>query len=170
MKIKINPFNPDSIDAAIAQLDGYQQDLDHKCQMLVELLTSLGVTFAQEKVPVRTGTAMGSIFAYFDEDNHRGLIVAGGYCKFIEFGTGVMGLASPHPSQEYIAILNWAYNTGSTIFTTRDGRTGWYYPKDDGTWGFTQGLPSRPFMFETAQMLKEQTEELAKEVFANGGR
>lgn len=166
MKIKVNPLDPDSIDEAIAEIERYETFVAEKAQELVRLLKELGVEKAKELVPVDTGVAQASIIGYMDEN--KGIIQAGGYCKYIEFGTGVRGLGSQHPSPEYLAIMQWAYNSGATIFTTKDGREGWYYPADDGSWRFTEGMPSRPFMFETAQYLKSEAARLAKEAFING--
>ena len=130
-KITINPFDPDSIDEAIKKLEKRKERI-HKCaEKLIQRLTDLGVEKAQELVPVDTGTARASIIGYLDEAEGVGIISAGGYCKYIEFGTGVKGRDSSHPSEEYKAIMNWAYNSGATIFTTKDGREGWYYPADD---------------------------------------
>lgn len=166
MKIKVNPLDPDSIDKAIAEVEKYEKFIAEKAQELVRLLKELGVEKAKELVPIDTGVAQQSIIGYMDEN--KGIIQAGGYCKYIEFGTGVRGLGSQHPSPEYLAIMQWAYNSGATIFTTKDGREGWYYPADDGSWRFTEGMPSRPFMFETAQYLKREASRLAKEALANG--
>lgn len=167
-KITINPFDPDSIDEAIKKLEKRKERI-HKCaEKLIQRLTDLGVEKAQELVPVDTGTARSSIIGYLDEAEGVGIISAGGYCKYIEFGTGVKGKDSSHPSEEYKAIMNWAYNSGATIFTTKDGREGWYYPADDGTWRFTEGMPSRPFMYETAQYLRKEAQKIASEVFKDG--
>lgn len=166
MKIKVNPLDPDSIDEAIAEIERYETFVAEKAQEFVRLLKELGVEKAKELVPVDTGVAQASIIGYMDEN--KGIIQAGGYCKYIEFGTGVRGLGSQHPSPEYLAIMQWAYNSGATIFTTKDGREGWYYPADDGSWRFTEGMPSRPFMFETAKYLKSEAARLAKEAFING--
>mgnify|MGYP003242076226 CR=1 FL=1 len=142
-KITINPFDPDSIDEAIKKLEKRKERI-HKCaEKLIQRLTDLGVEKAQELVPVDTGTARSSII-------------------------GVKGRDNSHPSEEYKAIMNWAYNSGATIFTTKDGREGWYYPADDGTWRFTEGMPSRPFMYETAQYLRKEAQKIASEVFKDG--
>lgn len=167
-KIKIHCLDPDSIDAAIEELEKYKKDISLKVEQLVKLLTELGVEKAQELVPVDTGVAQASIVGYMNEDSGIGVIKAGGYCKYIEFGTGVKGQNAQHPSPEYMAIMQWAYNSGATIFTTKDGREGWYYPTDDGEWRFTQGMPSRPFMYETAQYLRKEAHRLAKEILADG--
>ena len=109
-KITINPFDPDSIDEAIKKLEKRKERI-HKCaEKLIQRLTDLGVEKAQELVPVDTGTARSSIIGYLDEAEGVGIISAGGYCKYIEFGTGVKGRDNSHPSEEYKAIMNWAYN------------------------------------------------------------
>lgn len=165
--ISFNPLDPDSIDNAIKEIENYIEFVEEKARELVIELTAMGKMRAVETIPVRTGTAMSSIDAYLDEDGNKGIIRAGGYCAFIEFGTGVRGLGSPHPSAEYIAVMNWAYNIGATIFTTRNGKTGWYYPVNDERteWRFTEGMPSRPFMYQTAQYLKKEAEAIARELF-----
>lgn len=166
--IRINPFDPDSIDAAIKELEKRKREI-HKCaEELTRLLTNLGVEKARDLVPVDTGVAQSSIIGYIDDAEGIGIIRAGGYCKYIEFGTGVRGRESPHPSAEYKAIMQWAYNSGATIFTTKNGKEGWYYPVGDGTWRFTEGMPSRPFLYETAQYLRKEAKRLAKEVFKDG--
>lgn len=167
-KIVINPLDPDSIAKAIKELEKRKEHI-HKCaEDLVRLLTNLGIEKARDLVPVDTGVAQASIIGYLDETEGIGIIRAGGYCKYIEFGTGVRGKSSPHPSEEYKALMQWAYNSGATIFTTKDGREGWFYPADDGSWRFTEGMPSRPFMYETAQYLKREAQRLAKEAFSGG--
>lgn len=166
MKIKVNPFSVESIDRAIAELDEYIESLDAKTNELARRLTEMGVVKAKELVPVDTGEAQNSIFGYIENDG-KGIIVADGHCIFIEFGTGVVGGSNSHPSQEWLSFMRWAYGSGGTIFTTKDGRTGWYYPLDDGTYRFTEGMPSRPFMFETVQYLKQELNHVAKEVFTS---
>ena len=167
-KIKISCLDPDSIQDAIDRLEAKKKEIDKKAESLVRLLTQLGLEKARDIVPIDTGVAQASIIGYIDEADGVGIIRAGGYCKYIEFGTGVKGANSKHPSSEYMEIMGWAYNVGATIFTTKDGRDGWFYPTDDGTWKFTQGMPSRPFMYETAQYLKKEAKRLAKEAFKGG--
>lgn len=166
--IRINPFDPDSIDAAIKELEKRKRAIHKQAEELTQLLTNLGVEKARDLVPVDTGVAQSSIIGYIDDAEGIGIIRAGGYCKYIEFGTGVRGRESPHPSAEYKAIMQWAYNSGATIFTTKNGKEGWYYPVGDGTWRFTEGMPSRPFLYETAQYLRKEAKRLAREVFKDG--
>ena len=65
-----------------------------------------------------------------------------------------------------MSLASWGYATGSKIFTTKDGRVGWIYPTDDGGFRFTEGMESRPFMYETALELQSKFEQIAKVVFS----
>jgi hypothetical protein len=167
MVIKVNPLDPNSIDEARKKLKQYKKELASKTQRLVEILVNDGLLTAREFCPVATGTAQSSIIGYYDPAEKSGIIMAGGYCAFIEFGTGVGNLK--HPSPEYIAAMGWAYGVGTHIFTTHDGRIGWYFPLENGEWRFTEGMPSRPFMYETMQILKQEYDRVAQEVFGGKG-
>lgn len=178
MKITINPLSTSSIDEAIRRLEGYEKSLEQKTQEFISRMVGEGKMKAIELVPVNTGVAMNSIAGYIE--NGRGIIWAGGYCAYIEFGTGLRGgnlnggtmgsasIADRHPDLEWIRMMNWVYGSGGKIFTTKDGRVGWYYPVGDGTFRFTEGMPSRPFMYETMKYLKSEASRLMKEIFANG--
>lgn len=161
MKIKVNPLSLSSIEDAKKKVEDYQKQLESKTEEIIKRLTEEGLLRAIDTVPIYLGGAVNSITGYVE--GNKGIIRAGGYCAFIEFGTGIRGENSPHPSAEYIAAMQWAYNVGTTIFTTKDGRTGWFFPADDGTWKFTEGMPSRPFMWQTAQYLKAEYKRIVKE-------
>ena len=56
------------------------------------------------------------------------------------------------------------------------GEAGWWYPTDDDnlirytapdgkTYGWTKGMASRPFMYETAKELEVLCQQIAKKVF-----
>jgi len=77
--------------------------------------------------------------------------VGADYAFFVEYGTGVVGQSSPHPSY----VGKWEYDTNG------HGIDGWYYPTTESDpnpykhyyngvlYGFTRGMPSRPFMYNT---------------------
>jgi hypothetical protein len=92
--------------------------------------------------------------------------VTSDHVAFVEFGTGVVGQNSPHKNGEYLSKAAWNYASGTKIFTTKDGRVGWIYPTDDGGFRFTEGVKSRPFMYETALELQREFPRIAKEVFS----
>lgn len=79
---------------------------------------------------------------------------------FVEFGTGFKGSLDPHPNPPD----NWKYMSGRV--SGRMGERGWYYPTNTNDpnpfkheyngliYGWTRGLPSRPFLYKTMVYIK----------------
>jgi hypothetical protein len=169
--IKVNVFDPKSVENAIKQLNAYRKEVETKTSELAQQLTFLGADIARIKIvelgAYHSGELLSGVGGYFSPMLNAGFItVTSDHVAFVEFGTGVKGQTSPHINGEYLSIASWGYVTGSKIFTTQDGRVGWIYPTDDGGFKFTEGMPSRPFMYETALELERQCMRVAKEVFA----
>lgn len=168
--LTINPFDEDSIDKALDDLKNWRQDFDKKCDLFVQKLAEKGVEIAQAKVLEYNAVFNGELFdSLHVEKRKRGvyaIVSDSDHTAFVEFGTGQVGQSQPYP-YPYPDGVSWEYNMGATIFEIHDGQYGWYYPLDDGTWRFTQGMPARPFMFETANELQVAStiESVAKEVF-----
>ncbi len=59
---------------------------------------------------------------------------------FNEMGTGIVGSNNTHPSPEG-PFKTWKYDINE------HGEKGWKYPKEDGTYGWTKGLPSRHMFY-----------------------
>ena len=156
---------------AIRRLNEYKQEVETKTTRLAERLTELGAEVVKIKIvemgAYYSGELLSGVEGYFSPILNAGFVrVTSDHVAFVEFGTGVVGQASPHTNGEYLSLASWGYATGSKIFTTKDGRVGWVYPTDDGGFRFTEGMPSRPFMYETALELERRYEQIAKEVFA----
>lgn len=60
---------------------------------------------------------------------------------FNEMGTGIVGSNNPHPSPDG-PFKSWKYDVNE------HGEKGWKYPKADGTYGWTKGLPSRHMFYD----------------------
>ena len=174
-KITINALSKSSIENAIKQLRAYQNDLTYKCQLLAEKLAENGVEIARVQIAdldaIFTSELLSSIHAEYKGSTKGGSIwsvVAGTYhAMFVEFGTGIVGKQSPYPG-ELPDGVSWEYASGKTIRQLADGRYGWFYKDDDGQWWFTDGMPSRPFMYYTSIQLRDIVVKTAKEVFENG--
>lgn len=69
-----------------------------------------------------------------------------GYAVYVEFGTGVVGKDKQHPD---LSIVGWHYDVNG------HGELGWFYPGKDGKFHWTKGMPSRPFMYNTALQLRQ---------------
>ena len=114
-----------------------------------------------------SGELLSGVGGYYSPSLNAGFVkVTSDHVAFVEFGTGVKGQNNPHKNGEYLAKAAWNYASGPKIFTTKDGRVGWIYPTDDGGFRFTEGMESRPFMYETALEIQRDFPRIAKEVFS----
>ena len=153
-------LNPKDIGRVIKDIEKYKRELTEKVNLLIGELTDHGVEIA--KVQVRqlrawyTGELESSISGYFSPSTGVGIIKAGApYAVYVEFGTGIVGSGSPHP-----APAGWQYDVNA------HGESGWWYYNDrDGKMHWTKGMPSRPFMYNTAKQLENECKIIAREVF-----
>ena len=182
-KIIIN-LSQKSIQDAISQIKSYQNDLTYKCQLLAEKLSERGVEIARLQLSdldaVFTTELISSIHAEYKGNVKGGgiwAVVAGtDHAMFVEFGTGIVGKRSPYPGKLPDGVT-WDYASGKTIRQAmqdisingdtfvKAGEYYWTYIGDDGKLHITKGMPSRPFMYYTAQELEKIVTETAKEVF-----
>lgn len=171
-KIVVNVFSQKSIEDAIKGLQSYQDYLTYKCQLLAEKLAQRGVEIARVQVAeldaIFKRDLIESIHSEYETSVRGGgiwAVVAGtDHAMFVEFGTGVIGKAQPYKGTLPEGVT-WEYASGKTIRQLADGRYGWFYKGKDGNWYFTEGMPSRPFMYNTANELRSIIVSTAKEVF-----
>lgn len=150
------------VQEAIKQVEAYKQDLNRKCQLLVQALTEQGIEIA--KVNVRTlgafytGELESSINGYYSPSLGTGIIYAGAwYAIYVEFGTGIRGSEASHPLS---GKTGWYYDVNN------HGESGWvYYNENDNSYHWTDGMPSRPFMYDTVRELDLICGQIAKAVF-----
>lgn len=164
-------LDPKSVANAIKELQAYKKEVEQKARLLVQRLTDYGADIARIKIvdmgAVYSGELLSGVDGYFSPLLNAGFVkVTSDHVAFVEFGTGVVGQQSPHTNGEYLSKAAWGYATGQKIFTTKDGKVGWIYPTDDGGFRFTEGMKSRPFMYQTALELQREFPRMAKEVFA----
>ena len=156
--------------AVIAQLREYRNSIQARMDEVIRQLVAQGEVIARAEIvemdAVFTGELANSIDNFFDAQTHTGFIRCNAdYGMFVEFGTGIIGSEAPYPGVA-MADVGYRYGGGTTYVQTEDGRVGWYFPARDGKWYFTEGQPSRPFMWETTQLLKSQVIPIARSVFA----
>jgi hypothetical protein len=164
-------LDPVSVAEAIKELEQYKKDIENKARLFVQRLTDYGAEIARIKIvglgAYYSGELLSGVDGYYSPTLNAGFVrVTSDHVAFVEFGTGVKGQASPHKNGEYLSKAAWQYATGAKIFTTKDGRVGWIYPTDDGGFRFTEGMQSRPFMYETALELQREFPRIAREVFS----
>ena len=160
IKLKLNT---ESLNQALKELKKYQKKVDLAGQNLTHSLTEQGVSLAQLNASYMsiydTGELVRGIESRyvggFGTDYAKGYVMSTApHSKFCEFGTGIKGKNSPHPN---ITIPGWQYDENN------HGEAGWWYWKD-GEWHWTAGMPSRPYMYDTAQLLRQMVVPTAKEV------
>ena len=76
-----------------------------------------------------------------------------------EFGTGVVGSQNPHIS-EFLAEVGWQYDVNE------HGEKGWKYPKEDGSWGWTKGIPAQKKFYNSIKNMEESYARIASEEFS----
>lgn len=163
-------LSAEGVKQAVQELREYQAKVQAAASAIVAALASAGEEFAVAAVLpfAETGQLASSIKA--EAIGNVGFVKCScGYAVYVEFGTGIKGAGSPHPDT---AILGWKYDIN------RHGELGWWYPTDNAdpnpykytakngtTYAWTRGMPSRPFMYETAQMLRASVVPVARSVF-----
>ena len=163
-------LSAEGVKQAVQELREYQAKVQAAASAIVEALAKSGEEFAVAAVLpfAETGQLASSIKA--ETSGNVGFVKCScGYAVYVEFGTGIKGAGSPHPDT---AILGWKYDIN------QHGELGWWYPTDSAdpnpykytakngtTYAWTRGMPSRPFMYETAQMLRASVVPVARSVF-----
>lgn len=160
-KIKMS-LNTKSINGAVKELEKYKAELKIKVNLLMQTIVATGEQVAKAQVIALgakyTGDLANSIHGAYNPQSHIGLIYAGAwYAVYVEFGTGIIGKDSPHPIWQE---SGWQYDVN------KHGEMGWIFlDEKDGTYHWTQGFESRPFMYNTARILEGLIPKIAKEVF-----
>lgn len=165
-KIKIK-LNSRIISNAIKSLEQYKQDLNRKADLLVQRLADEGYKIIVNKIfefdAIDTGNMLNTLNQ--KSSNCYAVLEIGDCAMFVEFGTGPAGEASPYPGNNE----GWTYNIGEHIKEYNINGVnvvGWFYPDESGWYRFTKGMPSRPFMYETAIELRyNKMEKIIREVF-----
>ncbi len=149
-----------NISEAIKEIEEYEQRLKANVQEFLNRLLETSVDIAKAKITelgaIDNGELLNSIAYTLYKEGDKGILFTDcSHACYVEFGTGVKGAASPHPT------MPWAYDIN------KHGEDGWYYyDTEQGRIRFTKGMPSRPFMYETASELEQRAIDIAKEVFA----
>ena len=156
-KIKVSLGN---MDEAIRQIEEYEKKVQQNIKDFLKKLLEDGVEIAKATVFELDAVESVDLYKSLDHaiyiEGEKGIIFTDSkYACFVEFGTGVKGATDPHPT------MPWGYDSNG------HGEDGWYYyDEKQGRVRYTQGMPSRPFMYSTAKELERRAVEIAREVFS----
>ncbi len=176
MKIQVS-LSVASLDEAIKKIEDYKKTISDKQIEACEKLADYGVEYAKKEISAMADYGNLTDIKNSIHKERRGnkfyIVTRNIKAPFVEFGTGVRGSGKSHPLASQIG---WGYMTGN--FTEYNGKVGWWYPSTLGDGNitqketengdliaFTQGMPARPFMYNTAKAVKRHAKETMKEVF-----
>lgn len=151
-----------SLAALEKRLRGYADGLDEKSGQLAEELAETAADTAKELCPSRrvTETIGSRKTADGAEAFANGPVLSpadGSYevplSHILEFGSGIRGDAA------------YGSENGYTVNQSGRGESGWTYPKDDGSFGFTHGHISSRFMGAGADEARSEVVTTAKRIF-----
>lgn len=162
MKIKVS-LDTQSINAAIKQLDDYTKRVDELPSKVVKRLAEDGAKQSQEIAMYMNAYDSGELVngIISETSGNKGKIISTApHSAFVEMGTGIVGKENPNQNG---SIPGWVYDVNE------HGEAGWtYFNEKDGKYHWTKGMPSRPFMYDTAQILKEAVPDIVKDEFKGG--
>ena len=174
-EFSVDILSKNSITRLQRELSKYRDGLAEKTKEFARRLAESGVEIASLKIVDLDAVFTGELLESMKYEQRHSkkyeavfLIIADSkHGAFVEFGTGYKGLNSSYP-YNFPDGVTWNYNTGKTIkYNSVTGTYYWFYPGDDGKWHYTEGMPARPFMYETANELRQNIEDIAMEVFGD---
>ena len=172
-RYNVDILSVSSIEKLKRELLNYKDNiLQQRVDLLAMRLAEKGVDIAQINVAeldaVFTGELISSIHTQYGGSTKGTaifyVVADSRHAAYVEFGTGQLGMEGgyPYPFPEGV---DCEYNLGEKIYEISPGQYGWFYQDDKGNVYFTQGMPSRPFMYETSMELMNRVVKVAREVF-----
>ena len=138
-----------SINEYKQMLEDYKKKLPQVAENIVRRVSEVGLQDnhkSTELLPVKNegNVVSGGIKTTDEIDTYR------------EFGTGIVGSQNPHV-EEYLKEVGWVYDVNE------HGEAGWKYPKGDGTYGWTKGIPASKKFYNAMKRMEEELPNIAKE-------
>lgn len=176
-KFKVDLFNPKSIRELQDKLNQYKNTLVYKANLVVERLIQMGYGVALSHIqesPLGKYIVLSSSLTP-EQMGCKAILMAVGEIKDIpgrepfsilmavEFGAGKYYNEDGHPQAPDFGFGVGTYPDQRFAFSD-----GWWFMKDDGEWVYTHGVKATMPMYNALKTMKENTDAIVKEVFANG--
>lgn len=176
-KFKVDLFNPKSIRELQDKLNQYKNTLVYKANLVVERLIQIGYGVALSHIqesPLGKYIVLSSSLTP-EQMGCKAILMAVGEIKDIpgrepfsilmavEFGAGKYYNEDGHPQAPDFGFGVGTYPDQRFAFSD-----GWWFMKDDGEWVYTHGVKATMPMYNALKTMKENTDAIVKEVFANG--
>ena len=162
MKIKINPYDPKSIEKAIKQLEQYKHDFRAKEELFIKRLAEIGVSIAQTGFSTADYDGENDVQVSMTQSGTKATVTAfGETVGFIEFGTGVKFPEWDNSDMDYTPPKHGTYGKGQ-------GKNphGWYFKTSDGARArHTYGNQPAEAMRTARDEIIERVIQIAREVW-----
>lgn len=163
MRIVINPFDKESLNAAANLLKQYQKDFAVKEKEFVKRLAELGVAVAETGYSVAAEYDRTSGITVSMEKTPNGYSVKadGELVGFIEFGTGIRNREWDNTGMDYTPPKHGTYGKGHGARPSG----WWYYPHEGASAVHTYGdMPVEAMRLARDEMIEKVT-QIAREVW-----
>lgn len=161
MKIRVDPFDKASINAAIKQVQQYKKDFLAKEKIFVKRLAEIGVSVATTGFAVADYDGIKDVTVRLEWSGNKAVIIAEGETVgFIEFGTGIKNPEWDNSGMDYTPPKHGTYGK------KRGARPhGWYFKPGEGAVQHTYGNPPAEAMRTARDVMIERIARIAREVF-----
>ena len=161
MKIKINPFDKASIDAAIKQVAQYKKDFYAKEKIFVKRLAEIGVSVASTGFALADYDGINDVSVRLEWNGNRAVVIAEGETVgFIEFGTGINNPEWDNSGMAYTPPKHGTYGKKQGARPK-----GWYFKPGEGAVQHTLGNYPAEAMRTARDVMIEKVTQVAREVW-----
>ena len=161
MKIRINPFDKASINAAIKQVQQYKKDFLAKEKLFVKRLGEIGVSVATTGFAVADYDGNNDVTVRLEWNGNRAVVIAEGEAVgFIEFGTGIRNPEWDNSGMSYTPPKHGTYGKKHGARPK-----GWYFKPGEGAVQHTFGNYPAEAMRTARDVMIERIIRIAREVW-----
>ena len=161
MKIRVDPFNKASINAAIKQVEEYKKDFLAKEKIFVKRLAEIGVSVATTGFAVADYDGNNDVTVRLEWNGNRAVVIAEGETVgFIEFGTGVRNPEWDNSGMDYTPPKHGTYGKKHGARPS-----GWYFKPGEGAVQHTFGNYPAEAMRTARDVMIEKIIQIAREVW-----
>lgn len=157
-------LNNNDVKKAIRDLQQMKRNIENLPSNIESILDE-AVTYCRSITPISEygGAHLKDNTYWIKTANGYRIVQEGENVLYVEFGTGAVGDSNQHAEA---SKNGWTYGVGEHIFTTKDGRRGWFYPASliNTKYEFTEGQPANMQMYKTSLWLREKLQAEVKMV------
>jgi hypothetical protein len=162
MRIRVNPFDKNSIDAAIKLLKQYEKEFAAKEAEFTRRLAELGVRVAGGIYSTADYDGEHDVSVYLKKNSDGYAVIAeGATVGFLEFGTGVRNREWGGNGLDYTPPPHGSYGKGHG----KQPYGWWFKSQDYGVTMHTYGNPPAEGMLTARNEMVQRVAQIAREVW-----